>query len=284
MKKKDTGKKERESSTGSVLGNTLDPVSIAFEPDPVDYFFLDEPPNFKIGNHTRFVQKLIKAMQDSGIPDRYVVLDSDAADVLSAVLCRQVSIPLRKKVLVYDSIFPKFASRKIDSRLLFDIALWIAGNTNILKMDQAIVNNYDMKYPVWIPMTVTDVGNCSHQPSNMRVAFFADAGIFAGSTINKFFSIKFIRFVLSNIGVSRRAFASHMDIFGTKMTIRLTGGPRGLAFDEFIASGSQETYNKKLFKVRHGDRPCHLGVTLSCSDCPAGTDVCAYAVRKRTQQ
>lgn len=273
-------------------------IAVAQKSEEHDYSFLAEYEPFSIGAHSQQLKRMFDLIDASRIRDDAVFLYT-TAEYVASVIARKLKFKTkdgegktqglimnmsRRKSIVLESLFPKFSSRPINDGLIFDIAMLIVGNMNILAEGQAVVPNYDMKHPVWIPMTVVDVKDDLEKPMNKRVSFFADSGIFAGSTMVKYMTSKFIRYVLSQIGMSRRMSAEIRDIFGTKMSIRLERQKGQIGLTEFDTSSSQENYNKSLFKVRHGDRPCHLGMSVNCSDCLNGTDVCDFAVYKQSEK
>ena len=286
------------SAGDGVLGCPTDPYIIPYTPEKHDYYFLQDEINFSVSGHANKLAKAVKALAADKLLNSFKVFDINAAHRAAVILSRVTKLgrgktvdgrvggydPRKPLVLIKESIFPRFASRPVESRLWFDIAMLIVGNMNILNEDQIIVQNYNMEYPAWVPFTVTDVVDDKEKPINKRVSFFADAGIFAGNTINKYMSAKFLRFVLSQIGVSRRAYANARDIFGTKMTILTHKEGSKIGMGEFMVSSSQERFNKTLFKVRHGDRPCHLDMVCTCADCIYGTDVCDFAVYKKSEK
>jgi len=275
-------KKNEKKKLDGQLGDYFQ-RELKYTPDEHDYSFLSEFNGFSVGNHARLLQRLMKVLDKTDLKNDKLFL-FDTAEYTAKILCRALGMQHWKDVLFFESIFPKFASRPTDASLIFDIAMLIAGNINILKENQIIVSNYNLKYPVWIPMTVVDVRDDIEKPQNKRVSFFADSGIFAGSTTIKYMTSKFIRFVLSQIGVNRRARANVLDIFGTKLTVLIKSERGSIEMAEFDTSSSQEAYNKRLFKVRHGDRPCLNDMTCSCAECIYGTDRCEFAVYKKTEE
>ena len=268
---------------GSLMADTMaDPEKPEHKPDTHNYDFLSLDIDFSIYKHSLLLMRFIKCLKKSRILD-YDVFSFETAEHLAPLLCRAAKIEKFKKVLFRDSLFPRFSSRPTNDQLIFDIAMVIAGNLPIItEFNQLIVPNYDLKYPAWIPMTIQDVKDDPEKPVNKKVSFFADSGIFAGSVISKYMNSKFIKFVLSQIGMTRRAHSDVRDIFGTKMSVLMMREGSNVVMSEFSTSTSQESYNKQLFKIRHGDRPCHMGMTSTCSECAMGTDKCEYAVYKKT--
>lgn len=277
-------KSSRGCSPGSLETDFLISAALPdYEPDPHDYEFLSEYQDFSISRHARLLNKILKHLDEADLY-RFTVFDSEAADAAARVLCTAAGIPMYQKVLMFDSIFPRFASREITKSLIFDMSLIIAGNMDIINNEQVIVQNYDLKYPAWVPMTIKNLRESFDESShNLRVDFFADAGIFAGAVITKSMSPKFMRFVLRQIGMSRRVKFVPRDLFGTKMSVLVMREGREIVLSEFNTSSSQESYNKGLFKVRYGDRPCHKGLYVACGDCRFGIDECDYAVYKETE-
>lgn len=276
--------KKSNCASGNLQSDFLmDSPSPEYIPDKHNYDFLSIYEDFSISKHASLLKRLIKAIENTKIYD-HIIFDYELADYLSVFLCKATKVFKHRSVLFRDSLFPRFASRNVDKSLVFDIALLIAGNMNIIHNEQVIVPNYDLKYPAWVPMSVTDIKDDPKQTGNKKVVFFADGGIFAGSTISKYMSPKFIRFVLKEIGMPRRTKCSVRDIFGTKMSILMIREGSGVGMCEFNTSSSQESYNKSLFKVRYGDRPCYMGHYESCHECVNGTDVCEYAVYKKSEQ
>jgi len=270
-------------TTGSFMSDTfMDPPSIEYIPDPVDYSFLIDNQGFSIGAHSKRLMKFLTYIEKSYIYD-FNVFNREAAVVVADKLCEATGIPKYKKVLFVDSIFPRFASRDADKPLVFDIASLIAGNIDIIKMDQIIEHGYDMRWPAWIPMTVYDVRDDLEKPMNKKLFFSADSGILTGSRIVKYMSSKFIKFILRQIGMPRRTPSTPRDIFGTKMSILMVKQGSSIEMTEFETSSSQESYNKQLFKIRYGDRPCHMGMTNTCEECIYGLDKCDFAVYKKTE-
>jgi len=272
------------SITGSIAGNEIaEPSVIKWEPDKPNYDFLPEDQEFSILKHSALLNKLRKAIDDSYIWD-HITFTKDTASYLGYVIGSLIKMEHYKRVIIIDSLFPKFASRPINRKLIFDIALMIAGNMNILAMDMVIVPDYDLKYPAWLHMAIKDVTTNEEKPSIKKVVFYAEAGIFAGSTITKHMTSKFIKFVLSQIGMPRRKHSDAMDIFNTRFSVLMTKDRSGSGMSEFAASASQMKYNKELFKVRHGDRPCHNGMICACHECILGTDKCIFAVYKQSEK
>ena len=264
------------SPTNDFLMDSANPTYTA---DPHNYDFLSIYRDFSISQHANLLNKLLTAMSNTRILDRDV-FTYEVAEFLAPVLCRATKIYKHRAILFVESLFPRFASREVDKPLIFDIAMLIAGNLNIIQNEQVIVTSYDLKYPAWVPMTVQDVKDDPIKQGNRRVSFFADSSIFAGSVISKSMSPKFIRFVLREVGMPKRTHCDVRDIFGTKMSVLMMREGAQMAMSEFNTSASQEGYNKQLFKVRYGDRPCHLEKYVACQDCTMGTDNCDFAVYK----
>ena len=270
--------KKSSCASGNLQSDFLmDSPSPEYIPDKHNYDFLSIYEDFSIGKHASFLKRIIKAIEDTKIYD-HTVFDYDLAVYLSAYLCRATKVFKHRAVLFIDSMFPRFASRNVDRSLVFDIALLIAGNMNIINNEQVIVSSYDLKYPAWVPMTVQDIKDDPKQTSNKRVIFFADSGI------SKYMTPKFMRFILREIGMPKRTKCDVRDMFGTKMSILMIREGAGVGMCEFNTSASQEAYNKKLFKVRYGDRPCPMGNYEACHECMNGTDVCEYAVYKTSEK
>ena len=253
-----------------------------FRPDPCDYSFLQDEPDFSLSRHARLLEKLCRLLNANPTLKECKVFDESVARVVAPDLCKALGIALRKRALVTLSLFPRFASRHPDKRLLLDIAMLLAGNVQILRMDQ-VIKQCQPDFPIWIPMSVTDVRPDVDKPQVYGVRFFAEAGLYVGSAMWKTMSGKFLRFMLKQIGMSRRQRADDLDVMSTKLLILLSCGTGRLEFEEFSASSSQRSYNKNLFKIRHGDRPCHEGMICSCPECVMGLDRCEYAVYKTTE-
>lgn len=275
-------KKPSSSCVGDDLP-FLGPSHVDWVPDPHDYSFLSEEFDFSISGHFRIFSKLLKLIEDSFIW-RDNVFTKSTAEGLAPILRKACGLEVWQNVLIKDSLFPRFASREVDKRLISDIAMLLAGNINILEQEQVIVPHYDMKDPVWVPMLVDDVKDDDEKPMVKRVTFYAEAGIIVGATINKYMSVKFIMFVLSQIGASRRTRLNTRDFFGTRFSVLLEKDKTGVGMSEFSTSSSQERYNKQLFKVRHSERPCHNDMMCSCADCVLGIDKCEYAVYKKSEE
>jgi hypothetical protein len=280
------------SNSKLTLGCQLDLENPPYTPDPHDYSFLQEEINFSVPAHARLVNRLFEKLKNCHLEDEKVFTQM-TADYVAGPIDKVIQLnkkseakkgdPMKPRVLISRSLFPKFASRPINDKLLFDIAMLIAGNMDILIRDQVIVPNYDLKYPAWMPFSVVDVQDDKEKPMNKRVSFFAESGIFAGSKITKYMSAKFMRFIVRQTGAPRGADIDARDIFGTKMSILVCRDGSGMGLKEFSVSTSQKEHNKRLFKVRYGDRPCHLDMVNTCANCVYGTDVCEFAVYKNSQ-
>ena len=278
-------KRKSKSSYGDngVLGGFFDQFE-EYTPDPHDYSFLTEQPlDFSIKKHAALLGKLIDKLDDPDSPlwDHHL-FSRETAESIAPLIRRAIGLKANQDILITESLFPRFASRPVNPSLVFSISMVIAGNINILNEDQVIVQHYDLKHPVWIPMTITDMKD-SDRSGVFRVSFFADAGIFAGSTTIKNMSVKFIRFVLREIGMPRRTPMETRDLFGTKLSVLISKAGGAAEFGKFDTSGPQLNYNRDLFRVRHGDRPCHMDMLCTCSDCIYGTDMCDFAVYKTTE-
>ena len=255
----------------------------AFQPDPRDYSFMTEEPDFKIGAHANLVERLLSDITKQPIYLSGGVLDENKAGVLSSTLCKRLSIPARKRALVRLSLFPRYASRPMDKRLALDIAMLLAGNRDVLSLDQ-VIEDCQPDFPVWVPMTITDVVPNPEKFRVYNVHFFANAGIYVGSTVKKSLSGKFARFLLSQIGMPRRTRSCDLDLMKAQLLVLLGVSEGRLSLSEFSTSKSQESYNKQLFKVRHGDRPCHNDMECECDKCPIGLDICDFALYKKSEK
>lgn len=288
-------KKLEQSNTSNskfTLDCPLDKEIIPYTPDAHDYSFLQEEINFSVPAHAALVGRIFDKLKDCKLEDERV-FTQDTANYMAVHIDRVIKLnekgdekggdSQKPKYLISHSLFPKFASRPINDRLLFDIAMLIAGNINILVRDQVIVPNYDLKYPAWMPFSVVNITDDKEKPANKRVTFFAESGIFAGSKINKYMSAKFMRFIVRQIGAPKGADVDVRDLFGTKMSILVCRDGSGMGLKEFSVSSSQREHNKRLFKVRYGDRPCHLDMVNTCANCIFGTDLCEFAVYKESQ-
>ena len=139
------------------------------EPDPHDYSFLSDNINFSIKRHMDLLVKLSKAMENSDIL-KYDVFTIDTAKYLTRVLRRSLDIPAYKSIILERSLFPRFAGIPVGAGSIFDIAMLLAGNKNILDRNQIIVPNYRMEHPAWVPMTIKNMEEDSEKPSQ-RVTF-----------------------------------------------------------------------------------------------------------------
>ena len=277
-------KRVLKSSTGSPIDDPFRGPDIdKWKPDLPVYDFLPNDREFSISQHSRLLHNILKDIELSHFL-KHNTFTMDTAILLAPRMCKILGIKMYKKDLVIDSLIPKFASRPVNKRLMLDVAMLLAGNKNILQADRIIVPNYNLEYPAWIPMIITDVISDINEPLNKKVTFFAEAGIFAGSIITKYMTSKFIKFVLSQIGVPRRSSVDVLNLFNTRFSVLMVRDKTGSGMSEFHTSTSQEKYNKSLFKIRLGDRPCPEGMTCECQECLCGIDRCEYAVYKKSEK
>ena len=252
---------------------------LGYVPDPLDYRFLSEEPKFQVRKHASDVEAMAERLAELPLWDGSQ-FSPDGADKLAKALCRMLRTPVRKKVLFTRSLYPRYASRVSDRSLAFDVAMLIEGNRGILEREQVIVHDYDFRSPVWVPVTVVKLEKDlkSRIPGRYMATIFADSGLLAGNTFPKAMSPKLVRFVLREVGFPRRKPSDVEDLTGVKMLVLFGKGERGLEMLEFSTSASQIENNKKLFRMRHGDRPCPFGSRVACLHCGTGTDRCLYAV------
>lgn len=249
-----------------------------FEAEPTDLTFLGGSDyKFSIPAHEKILNKILTAL-GSLLYSPYKAFTPEAAEQAARYVYRQVGLHPRKMSLVTESLYPKFAGRKIEQELVFDIAIRLAGNIELFKRDQAIPETYDLITPVWAPVTVFAVEKTDRMKYR-KVGVHEDAGPFAGLRVHRTMSVQYIQYVMRSIGLGRFCKADAEELFNMRFSVLMVRGERGIELQNFCVSSSQRKHNKLLSDLRRQDRPCAMGRLLPCSLCDVTFAQCDCATK-----
>jgi len=236
--------------------------------------------SFSIPTHRKLLNKISKKFVMYSSSES--VLTRSVAEDMAKNLCDIIEYPKYKYTVISESIHNRFSSEKISTDLLFRIVLFIGGNLQIIREDSVIPPGVSTA-PVWGSVIVTSVKDSDSYPGKviiLKVVY----GIYSGSYITRYFSNKYIKYILREIGFPKYVSNSPEDIFDTRWSVLIHNTHGRVELLKFTVSTSQKKYNKNLSKHRYQTRPCIYNKYLTCVACPRGLDMCEFALKNKTRR
>lgn len=200
----------------------------------------------------------------------------------------------------YDVVFASLmnlAGKKLTPEVIRAAAWRLAGNMNKLKIGEPV--------PEWVRQTTLEWCPVNIKRANPgrgydgKFGFFYEydilAGTPAGLRFNKFWSMKYIRFIARELGFKKTRKAHYRLLDGHE----LVGMRLYLLFDpviskddkpiayHFAVPNSCKVFNTRLLELRYRIVPCPEGYSLEevpCHNCPFGYDKCSAGCHPKTYE
>lgn len=190
------------------------------------------------------------------------------------------------------------AGTRIDARLLDAVCWRMAGNTKRLKQRRAVPPWHVQKLPEWVPAQIVSCKRERTARGKMGARFGLRilAGTPAGMTAEKFWTLKFCRYMSQEFGFTRPRgnrqvsfpYAAPEEFVGMRLYVRIMPelcgrepGFDGLGFPPSLSKWNKTTLKCRL-RVQDGFR-CQMDVTpaeLPCHNCPVGFVKCRAATHR----
>lgn len=249
-----------------------------FLPRRTQIDYVKDAPSFPINKIANLAQKIYLDLMYNLKGER---MTPEECDNISRRICRAIGYPVRKRATVYESLYPAFMATDINSRLIYQMAVRIAGNIEYIRRDE-IIPMWDMTTDVWAPVEVigSEIHYCRVPAREVRI--FVTGGIPAGGHIVQNLSNKFLQYMMREVGYPTYKTFGSDEIYNLKFTAMVGRDRSKVRMLAFHVAENQRKYNSELYKIRHGG--CPFQYECGCGKCLKGTNDCPGALHRKTYE
>jgi hypothetical protein len=245
---------------------------------------------FDISETKTRVTKLKQTFKD------YVGLTLDK-DQLKSLLKKALEVlPQDLSMIKIQDSMAHLYGRPLTEQVLNETAWRLAGNTEMLRRGETITQDVSVRKAGWCAVQVTYCRPYLRNPKSKDkkqrgciLTCFILCGHAAGLTIDKFMSLKHLRYLATDLGFTppfkNMPFRDERELFGMRFGVLCApdlARDNKPSFKEVCVTSAMQKWNKDIIKRRFRDNfNCPLGKTseqLPCFRCWRGTESCLASV------
>ena len=236
---------------------------------------LTKPPKYSMSAYAKVRDVVFQALSDEAGGLESTTATPGTLGALTKVAAAVLGVNKAYTNAVFDTLSHFCLSHTLDARMLFRMAVRLAGNREDLRKGR-VIPMWTGAGLRWACVSVVEASTSQDRPYAKRVRMFAHEGAAAGMEIHQTISDRFIQFMLRQVGYPRFKRFGSDEIMGLWFTCLLGSVDGKPAMTAFKASASQLDRNRELYRMRHGE--CPKQKVIECSRCESGAGDCPAAV------